>query len=1245
MAKKDESLVFSQKRFLGLSDYPKEGSNGQIPNLFYWGRAVNFRDDPQSLTLLPASLKKSGSVVTDLIKWGERVPVTLTSFFYGDTGNLYQRTKGGTWSNIRTVSNSHGNGLAYFTGDDYLYYPTDNAIGRYGPTQNAPTFSDNFLKAQGGVPTNTNSVAMASSSSEYVSAADSVSLSITGDLTLETYFKCNSLPTVGNSMTLLGKWDESGATRSYKLDLFGVSGYFGDGSDGSLTISSNTTESPIDSACTGTSGTQSLAATNASFAVGQIILIHQSQGTNAGQWERNTIQGYSAGTITLNTPLIGTYTTGAQVRVLKRYTNVTINSGVTYTAKAWNGTTGGILAFLANGTVTVTGSISANGTDASLNNTHGGTGTFTFAGATGCGFSGGESVNSNNIASLQAYQGESASGIGTQNTSSNGTAGGGGFRNGGNANASGGAGGNGTSGANGTGDPQGGSCTPGSGGNTGGSADLTNIIMGGGGGGEINQADHTTANAASGAGIILISGATITVTGSITANGGNAYQAESSGGAGAGGSILMKAQIATFGSGLITANGGGTIGGYAGGHWGAPAGDGRIVLDYLTSYTGTTTPTLNAIQDSTLVTTTTIQARLGISNNGTAFEYLTQNLSSLTTSVWNRLSVSWEAATATATFYLNAFLLGTSTGTKTAISDNTSLLYIGANKGASVVQNFFDGLQDDIRIWSNVQTASQIFTNNQLQINPDSSGLQAYYKMNGDYTDATGNSNTGTNHSTTFSTDVPFPAATTRLDIDTQNTNTGDTYTLLTSISEGASDMMDFTPTLDPQASMAFYVNAAGTGNWTLTIHNKQNVVIATQTIAAAGVPSSGAIEFVFATPWRILAGQTYHAHLTVSTGTSSIVTGTANSMASAEYTTYYGFLVTETQFHPAIQFTYQPLGGVLTGAIIIGNERYLAVWDGANYSANYIAFPPAWHVRCFGFWREYLAIGMWRGGGISDFSQGRIYFWDGVSPTFNFFIDIPEGQINALFGADTDLYIIAGYRGYLLDYQGTFMQDTGNGRGIKLKRTPKIAPTDTIEVYPGAFTMWRSLLHIGYGANMSSSTIQQGVYSHGTFNQFYPDTMSYDYVISTGNTNSSVTIGCVYPLGDTLIVGWRDGIATGADEINFSNPPASSGEIQVLIQDDNAIWKQKNSFQVRADFLALRSGESIDCEIAIDRGAFTLSSPDAKVGDVFTKLNIAGGRGYEYQIGAHLYATGTTSPTLKGISLRKDPLPEEDQF
>lgn len=1240
--------ILSQKRFAGgISDYTKENAAGQIPDSFYFSKAINYRDDPQALTLLPGAVKESGSVVTDLLKWADIVPTSLTSYLYGNAGNIYSRTSAGSWSNLHTVPSSHGNGLAYFTGDDYVYYTADSSIGRYGPTQNSPQFTDNFLKAQGGVPLNTYSLSLVAASSQYATAADSVSLSITSDLTLEAYFYANSLPNVGNSMTLLGKWDESGALRSYKLDLYGVSGYFGNGTDGSLTISSNTTEVPIDATCTGTAGTQTLSATNASFAQGQVILIHQTQGTNAGQWERNTIQGYTAGTITLGTKLIGSYASGAQVRVLKQYTNVTVNSSQTWTAKAWNGSTGGILAFLANGTVAVNGTITANGGNGTQN-----TGSGSAGAGTGGGFRGGNAIESlNNNVAATGQQGESANGLGGDATGANGNGGGGGYSPGGNSHyGAGGGGGYGAAGGNGTGDVYGGS--GGSGGGISGSNDLTTMLFGAGGGGGAIAGSGTSGGGGAGGGIVFIIGVTITNNGAITSNGGNGADGGNvcMGGGGAGGSILIKCQTASLGSGLITANGGagGTDTGGVGGSAGS-GGSGRIAVYYLTSYTGSTTPSADFIQDNTLVTTTTIQARLGISNDGTTFEYLTQNLSNLTTATWNRLSVAWTASTSTAQFYVNGNSIGSSTGTKTAIHDNTSLLYLGANKGASVVQNFFDGLIDDVRIWSAALSSSTIYTNNNIQVNGSAGSLNAYYELNNAYTDLTSNGNTLTAvNSPTFSTNVPFSAATTRLDIDTQNTNTGQTYTLPTSIIEDSVDTLNFTPVNDPQASVGFYVNAKGTGNWTVTVHDQQNRVIATQTINNANIPASGFVEFIFSTPWRLITKDKYHMHLTVSTGTSSIVSGTLNDFSTAEYATYFGWLVTDTQFHPIVQFQYQPLGGTLTGAMIIGNERYLAVWDGATYSPNFVTFSPGWKVRCFGFWRQYLAVGVWKGTNIYDYQQGRIYFYSGYAPAFDFFIDVPEGPINALFGVDSDLYMFAGYRGILLDYKGGFFYNTGNSASNKLKRMPLIPESSYVEVFPGALTMWRGYLHFGLFGNSDSAVTNKGVWSYGSLNQWYPDTLSYDYPISTGNSGSSVSIGLVYPVGQNLVIGWQDGTGYGADVINFHNAPAPQGELQMMIFDNGNIWKNERSFQAKADFLPLKAGEGVTVEYNPNREGWTESdkaTTDSIGQDTFTKLVITSGLTREVQLGAKLYATGSTSPTLLGISLLYNDTGSEEQF
>ena len=59
--------------------------------------------------------------------------------------------------------------------------------------------------------------------SDNLSAVDSVSLSVTGNLTLEGWFKFESLPSGGNRMYLLGK-NGAAADRGYRFALFDNAG-------------------------------------------------------------------------------------------------------------------------------------------------------------------------------------------------------------------------------------------------------------------------------------------------------------------------------------------------------------------------------------------------------------------------------------------------------------------------------------------------------------------------------------------------------------------------------------------------------------------------------------------------------------------------------------------------------------------------------------------------------------------------------------------------------------------------------------------------------------------------------------------------------------------------------------------------------------------------------------------------------------------------------------------------------------
>ncbi len=867
------------------------------------------------------------------------------------------------------------------------------------------------------------------------------------------------------------------------------------------------------------------------------------------------------------------------------------------------------MAFLANGTLTVTGNIVANG----------------------CGFRGGASVGTAQNNAGKQGEGYSAVG-GTQSENANGNGGGGGGQitvNGG----GGGGGGNATVGAQNV------TQSGGFGGGVYGSNDLTTSAFGGGGGG--GGVGNTGGGVADGAGgigggWIFATSTTLIVTGTITANGatgGNSGgHGAGGGGGGGGGDILMKVQTATLGTGLVLASGG--AGGTTGGDLpnGGAGGDGRIHLDYYTSYTGTTTPTINAAQDNSLVTNTTYQLRLALSSTGSNSEVLTKEATNLTTGVWQHAAVSWVASTKTATFYLNGVSLGSAIGTVVgAIHDNASTFQIGMYKdGAAAAAGFYNGLMDEVRVFNASRTQDQFVAGNTAQIDAATPNLQAYYKLNSDVTDATANANNLTaSGSPTYSTDVPYPSPTTRLDIDQSATTSGQTYTLATAISEAAADKKSFTPAKDPQKSIAVLVAAKGSGDWTLTVHDSNNNSIASATITNANL-IVGYTEFVFSSVWRPLLNVAYHFHVTSTVADGTVTTTVLNDLSTVSYRSYFQFLVEDTEWHPvAPMLTF----------LVIGNERYIAKYEATLYYPNQITLPAGWRVRCFSYWREFLVIGAMKGSAITSNDMGRLYFWDGIAPTYNFFIDVPEGGINAMLGTKGKLLAFAGYRGDLIVYQGGDYAE-------KLRRMPLLAETTYAEIYPGAMTMWNSLTHFGLAGATDSAAIGQGVYSYGSINKDYANSLSFDYPISTGNyLGTGISIGAVTAVNRKLLIAWKDNVSYGVDYVDKSNNPYPTGSIEFLIFDDGAVWKEKTALTVAANFVALNSGESIDVGFKIDRASsYTKLGAVTTSGDSVARLlpNPTGGRHKEFQVSVDLATTTTTSPKLLSIAVEKDLNAEE---
>ena len=362
---------------------------------------------------------------------------------------------------------------------------------------------------------------------------------------------------------------------------------FGNGHDGSPAVSGtkNTYAS-----CTGTSAATSLT-TTLSASANDIILIHQTQGTGAGQWELNKVTADAGATLTLGYPLSYTYASGAQAVLVPQYTGGTLSGAVT--ATSWAGSSGGIIAIMSSGALIISGSLKVEGTVGGSGKDGAGSSN------SGGGFYGGY-YRGIATAGHGGEQGEGTDGTETEAVAANANGGGGGILITGFGRSGGGGGGNGATGSTGEVTDN---ATAGIKGATAGNAALTSMVMGGGGGGsQTSNSAENVGSGASGGGIILVIAKTLTITGTISCNGaaGGSGTLSAGGGGSAGGSILVKAQVATLGTSKITASAGSKGTTTTGAAEGGAGGVGRIRCDYYSGVTGTTSPALSSAQNTSL---------------------------------------------------------------------------------------------------------------------------------------------------------------------------------------------------------------------------------------------------------------------------------------------------------------------------------------------------------------------------------------------------------------------------------------------------------------------------------------------------------------------------------------------------------------------------------------------------------------------------------------------------------------------
>lgn len=374
---------------------------------------------------------------------------------------------------------------------------------------------------------------------------------------------------------------------------------FGDGADGSASGVSGVVNTYATATATAGSSTVT---TSLSVSVGDYVLLIQTQGSGHGTPEVvKVLTAPGGGSFTTTKPIRNSFISGAQAIKIPRYTPGTTGAILAQNWSAAAGT-GGVAVVMCNGKITIGGNCNNAGTAGSVVTTD------NTGGATGKGFKGGNVGYRNDGHPYTGRQGDSYNGAGTQSTSANGNAGGGGSSTPGNANgfpASGGGAGHSTSGSNGSGAPN---TTPGTGGGT--ASDPSNFLWdlgagGGGAGGDTNLITSVGGGACGGGIFIVIApeividtagGGSITVSG---AQGGNGHVQADGGSSCAGVVVCMASNSINLGT-----NGALAVGGAANDNGGAGK-DGYVICygPSSTIVSGSSNPTYTFVEDNTLLAT------------------------------------------------------------------------------------------------------------------------------------------------------------------------------------------------------------------------------------------------------------------------------------------------------------------------------------------------------------------------------------------------------------------------------------------------------------------------------------------------------------------------------------------------------------------------------------------------------------------------------------------------------------------
>jgi len=278
--------------------------------------------------------------------------------------------------------------------------------------------------------------------------------------------------------------------------------------------------------------------------------------------------------------------------------------------------------------------------------------------------------------------------------------------------------------------------------------------------------------------------------------------------------------------------------------------------------------------------------------------------------------------------------------------------------------------------------------------------------------------------------------------------------------------------------------------------------------------------------------------------------------------------------------------------------------------------------------------------------NEGLLVFYDGLSGSYNFYIELTEGAPQALFTKGNIPHIIVG--GTLYVYLGG--KELTRVRDLPFTDNDFTGVKDDTRLYPYSMGSFKKMLHLGFPGSTSNESLEFGIYNYGTVMPEFPSSFGLQYALSHGTLNTDVgtadlKIGTVRGFGDELYIGWEKEGAFGLDIIDSNCKVASSFKATVRQFDARNVHKQKGANRVIISTSPVPEGTTVYPTYTLNDGTEVVDT-DGVMATGDTQLEFTVDDRFhviDYGLQVTSESTVTTPLRVKGIALEWDPLKDED--